>query len=213
MNHERIELVARGQTSTLQAFSERLFEIERENGFLRTDRLPLSPDTAYVIDVPLPVPAGKARGQQPSTMRARDQTLESGFDRESGFWCGSVGVSYWLAATTREKPGPGARRGYEGGRTNSVSTGLARLLRLLRNARSADWPDPLGPLAASGCFVAAMENPTPSSSSSVGTRGPPKAGEQHRWQRTWPLVSRTRQSPLCWALQCLLRIAWSSFVR
>ncbi|HSU61973.1 MAG TPA: group II intron maturase-specific domain-containing protein [Bryobacteraceae bacterium] len=49
--------------------------------------------------------------------------------------------------------------------------------RLLRNAGSADWPDPLGSFAASGCFVATMENPTPSSSSSVGTRGPSKAGE------------------------------------
>jgi hypothetical protein len=46
VNHERIELVARGQTSTLQALSQRVFEIERENGLLRTDRLSLFPGTA-----------------------------------------------------------------------------------------------------------------------------------------------------------------------
>ena len=34
--------------------------------------------------------------------------------------------------------------------TGSVYAGLAQLFRLLRNARSADWPDPLGPVATSG---------------------------------------------------------------
>ena len=62
------------------------------------------------------------------------------------------------------------------GRTDSVSTGLARLFRFLRNAQSVDWLDPLGSSAASGCSVAAMENSTPSPCRFVGTGGPSTAG-------------------------------------
>jgi len=69
-----------------------------------------------------------------------------------------------------------------------VSAGLAQLFRLLRNARSARLPHPLGPLAASGGSVAAVENPTPSPGGAVATGGASQAGEQHRWQRAGPLV-------------------------
>ena len=59
----------------------------------------------------------------------------------------------------------------------SVSAGLARLLRLLRNAGSVDWFDPLGSFAASGCSVATMENSTSSQGGTVGTGGASAKGE------------------------------------
>ena len=68
----------------------------------------------------------------------------------------------------------------------SLEATMAELVPYLRGWRGyfgfCETPEvlmsyPLGPFAASGCFVAAMENPTPSSSSSVGTWGPPQAGE------------------------------------
>ena len=40
--------------------------------------------------------------------------------------------------------------------------------------------------------------------------GSPATGQQHGWQRAWPLVSGPGQSPLCGAFQCLLQIAWTS---
>src|SRR2546421_6584252 len=40
--------------------------------------------------------------------------------------------------------------------------GLAQLFRILRNARGADWLNPLGPAATPGGFVAAVENTAPS---------------------------------------------------
>ena len=63
------------------------------------------------------------------------------------------------------------------GRVGSVSAGLARLFRLLRNAGSADWSHPLGSFAASGCSVAAMENSTSSPGGTVGTGGASATGE------------------------------------
>src|SRR5262249_6820641 len=59
----------------------------------------------------------------------------------------------------------------------TLYAGLAQLFRLLRNARSADLPYPLGPVATSGCFVAAVEDPTPSPSRADGTGGVSAAGE------------------------------------
>ena len=91
--------------------------------------------------------------------------------------------------------------------------GWRRLFRLLRNAGSVDWLNPLGSFAAQGCSVAAVENSAPSPGSTVGTGGASAAGEQYRWQRSWPLVSREGQGPVCWAFQCLLPIAWSSHIR
>ena len=46
---------------------------------------------------------------------------------------------------------------------------LAKLFRILRNARSADLPHSLGPFETSSGFVAAVENTTPSLRSIVGT--------------------------------------------
>ncbi len=75
------ELEATRCSSTLQALSQRLFEIERENGLLRADRLLLLPGPAHVVDMPWPMLTSKAGGQQAATVPARDQTLERGFDR------------------------------------------------------------------------------------------------------------------------------------
>src|SRR5262249_51804686 len=48
------------------------------------------------------------------------------------------------------------------GGVGSVYAGLAQLFRLLRNARGAGVPHPLGPVATSGRTVAAVEDTAPS---------------------------------------------------
>ena len=72
------------------------------------------------------------------------------------------------------------------GQSVSIEVTMAELVPYLRGWRGyfgfCETPEvllgsnPLGALAASGCSVAAMENPTSSSGSSVGTRGPSEAG-------------------------------------
>ena len=96
----------------------------------------------------------------------------------------------------------------ETGGTASVYAGLARLFRLLRNARGADCSHSLGPLATAGCLLAPMENTTASASGThrAGSLG---AIAQHGRQRPWTLASRPEQSPLRGTLQCLLQIARS----
>src|SRR5258706_1233265 len=88
------------------------------------------------------------------------------------------------------------------------NVGLARLFRLLRNARGADCSHSLGPLATAGCLLAPMENTTASASGThrAGSLG---AIAQHGRQRPWTLASRPEQSPLRGTLQCLLQIARS----
>ena len=90
--------------------------------------------------------------------------------------------------------------------------GWRRLFRLLRNARSADRFDPLGPVATTGGSVAAVENTAPSPGGSIGTGGASAAGKQYGWQWTWPLVSREGQGPVCGAFQCVLQIARTSVI-
>jgi hypothetical protein len=91
--------------------------------------------------------------------------------------------------------------------TGSVSTGLAKLFRLLRNARGAGVPHALGPLATASGAVATVENSPSSPSSVAGPRGPTAAGHSHGWQRAWPVVPRAGQGPLSRTLQCALRLA------
>src|SRR5205823_1984716 len=55
--------------------------------------------------------------------------------------------------------------------------GLAKLFRILRNARGADRFNSLGPVATPGGYVAAVENIAPSPSSITGTGGARAAGE------------------------------------
>ena len=59
----------------------------------------------------------------------------------------------------------------------SVYAGLAHLFRLLRNARGAEIPHSLGPAAASGCPLAAVENCSSSEGGADGTGGACAAGE------------------------------------
>jgi hypothetical protein len=96
--------------------------------------------------------------------------------------------------------------------TGLVYAGLARLLRLLRNACGAGVPDPLGSAATTSRFVATVENTTPSPGGSVGLGSSTATGQQHGRQRSWPLVPRKGQSPFGRAFQCILQIAWASDV-
>ena len=104
--------------------------------------------------------------------------------------------------------GQGRRHQDDNGRVGSVYAGLARLFRLLRNARGVDRSHSLGPAAIARRSMASVENPA---SPSCGTdrtaslRGVAKHGRQ--WP--WPLAHRPEQSPLCGTLQCPLQIARS----
>jgi RNA-directed DNA polymerase len=106
----------------------------------------------------------------------------------------------------------GRQHGDDDGRIGPVYAGLAELFRILRNAGSADWFNPLGTIATQGSDVAAVENTASSPSGSIGTRGSSTAGKQYCWQWAWPLVPRAGQSPLCRAFQCLLQIVWASII-
>ena len=90
-----------------------------------------------------------------------------------------------------------------------IYAGLARLFRLLRNARGADRSHPLGPVATTVCSLAPVENTTASPSGTDRTASLGAAFEQHGRQRSWPLVYRPERGPLCGALQCSLQIARS----
>ena len=70
----------------------------------------------------------------------------------------------------------------------------------------------LGPVATPGGNVAAVENTAPSPGRIIGTGGARAAGEQHRRQRSRPLVSREGQGPVCGAFKCVLQIAGTSVV-
>src|SRR5215831_4706941 len=89
----------------------------------------------------------------------------------------------------------------------SVYAGLAQLFRLLRDTRSAGLPHPLDPTATASGSVAAVENTTSSPSGPDRAGGSAAAGEQHRRQRSWSLVSGPVQGSLRGPLQCLLQIA------
>src|SRR5439155_20211749 len=98
----------------------------------------------------------------------------------------------------------------DNGGVGSVSAGLAQLFRLLRNARGAHRPDPLGAAKTSECFVAAVENTASSPSGSAPVGRAATAGQQHRRQWSRPLVPCPRQGPLRRTLQCALQIARTS---
>src|SRR6478736_376021 len=78
--------------------------------------------------------------------------------------------------------------------------GLARLFRLLRNARGADRPHSLGPIATAGRSVAPMENPTAPPRGTHRKWGLRVGCKEHGRQRPRSLVSRPQQSSLYWAL-------------
>ena len=58
-----------------------------------------------------------------------------------------------------------------------MSAGLANLLRLLRNAAGADISHPMGPIAITGGYVAAVENTASSPGRSVAARGSSATGK------------------------------------
>ena len=62
------------------------------------------------------------------------------------------------------RQGQGRQHQDDNGRAGPVYAGLARLFRLLRNARGADRSHSLGPVATAGRSVAAVENTTSSPS-------------------------------------------------
>jgi hypothetical protein len=81
-----------------------------------------------------------------------------------------------LDGLTHAGPGDhatGQRRQYENHDRGigSIYAGLARLLRILRNARGADRSHSLGPAAAQSGHVAAVENTAPWPGCAVGTEG------------------------------------------
>jgi len=96
----------------------------------------------------------------------------------------------------------------DNGRVGHVYARLARLFRLLPNARGVGRSDSLGPSATAGCALAPMENTT-ASASSTHRAGSPGGAAQHGRQRPWTLASRPEQSPLRGTLQCPLQIARS----
>ena len=90
-----------------------------------------------------------------------------------------------------------------------VYAGLARLFRLLRNARGIDRSHTLGPAATAGCSLAPVENTTAPPGGTCRTRGLAMDCQEHGRQRPRSLVSRPKQSPLDRALKCALQIARS----
>ena len=66
----------------------------------------------------------------------------------------------------------------DNGRAGFVYAGLARLFRLLRNAGGVDRPHSLGPAAAAGRSLAAVENTTASASGAGRKRGSGAHGQQ-----------------------------------
>src|SRR6516225_5324736 len=117
-------------------------------------------------------------------------------------WTGSSNES----GTSRE--GPRRQHQDDNGRVGHVYAWLARLFRLLPNARGADRSHSLGPVATAGCPLAPMENTT-ASASGTHRAGSPGGATQHGRQRSWTLASRPEQSPLRGTLQCSLQIARS----
>ena len=109
-------------------------------------------------------------------------------------------------------PGQGRQPGEDDVRAGRVHARLARLLRILRDASGAALPHTLGSVTASVCFVAAVENTTPSPGGTDRPQGLSTAGGQYCRQWSRILAYCPIQSPLRRAEQCLLPIAWSPLI-
>src|ERR1700676_5535141 len=103
--------------------------------------------------------------------------------------------------------GKGRQHQDDNGRAGYVYAGLARLFRLLRNTRGAGRSHSLGPVAAAGRSFASVENTTASPSGTGRAESLGVGCKEHGRQRPRPLVSRSQQSSLYWALKCILQIA------
>src|SRR5437867_1360494 len=85
-----------------------------------------------------------------------------------------LALTFWplrSAPPTDHAKGQGCQHGNDDGGVGSVYAGLAQLFRILRNARSAGLPHPLGPVATTSGSVAAVENTAPSPGSTARTGG------------------------------------------
>src|ERR1700676_4124946 len=103
--------------------------------------------------------------------------------------------------------GQGRQHQDDNGRAGYVYAGLARLFRLLRNTRGAGRSHSLGPVAAAGRSLASVENTTASPNGTGRAESLGVGCKEHGRQRPRPLVSRSQQSSLYWALKCILQIA------
>ena len=80
------------------------------------------------------------------------------------------------------------------GRTGHLYAGLARLFRLLRNARGVDRSHSLGPVTIAGRSVAPMENPTAPPRGTHRKWGLRVGCKEHGRQRPRSVASRPQQS-------------------
>ena len=109
---------------------------------------------------------------------------------------------------------PGQERQHhdDNGRTSLVYAGLARLFRLLRNARGVDRSHALGPAATAGRSLAPVENTTAPPDGTCRTRGLAVGCQENGRQRPRSLVSCPQPSSLHWPIKCILPIARSPFL-
>src|SRR5208282_6053409 len=105
--------------------------------------------------------------------------------------------------------GQGRQHEDDNGRAGSVYAGLARLFRLLPNARGADRSHSLGPVATAGRSLAPMENTTAPPGGSCRKWGLAMGCKEHGRQRPRSMASCPQPSPLRRAPQCVLQIARS----
>jgi hypothetical protein len=138
----------------------------------------------------------------------------AGVDRMTGRWNGSSsGFSFYgwsghqahdcaeitgpVQATNpgHHAKGQGRQHQDDNGRVGHVYAWLARLFRLLPNARGAGRSHSLGPIATAGRSLAPVENSTASPNGTHRTRSLGGVA-QHGRQRSWTLASRPEQSPL-----------------
>src|SRR6266446_371609 len=122
--------------------------------------------------------------------------------------CAEIAGTVQAANPRYYAKGQGRQHQDDNGGTGPVYAGLARLFRLLRNARGVDRSHSLGPVAIAGCSLAPMEN-TKASPSSTHRTGRLGAIAQHGRSRPWTLAYCPEQSPLRGTLQCPLQIARS----
>jgi hypothetical protein len=84
------------------------------------------------------------------------------------------------AMMTARVTGEERQHGDDDERTGSVYAGLTQLFRILRNARGAYLPHPLGAATTQGGYVAAVAYTPPSPSSPDGPRRSSATGQQNR---------------------------------
>src|SRR6267154_1732012 len=87
-----------------------------------------------------------------------------GWSRHQAHDCAEIAGTVQTTNPGYHAKGQGRQHQDDNGGAGPVYAGLARLFRLLRNARGVDRPHSLGPLAIAGRSLAPMENTRTSSS-------------------------------------------------